>query len=112
MYRKSVGCVTILTIAVLILGSLAVCGCKKSETAPKASAPPTQKTPATQTVATNAQTTCPVTGKKIDKNIYADYQGKRVYFCCADCKAKFSADPAKYIKLLEDKGITLEKTPK
>lgn len=28
-----------------------------------------------------AQTVCPVRGDKIDKNVYTDYQGKRVYFC-------------------------------
>ncbi len=29
------------------------------------------------------QTTCPVLAGKIDKNVYADYQGKRIYFCCS-----------------------------
>ncbi len=28
------------------------------------------------------QTTCPVMGGLINKNLYADYQGNRVYFCC------------------------------
>ena len=28
-----------------------------------------------------AQTVCPVRGDKIDKNVYTDYQGKRVYIC-------------------------------
>ena len=28
------------------------------------------------------QTTCPVLGGNVDKNVYADYQGKRIYFCC------------------------------
>ena len=28
------------------------------------------------------QTTCPVMGNPINKDIYADYSGKRVYFCC------------------------------
>ena len=58
-----------------------------------------------------AQTTCPIEGAKINKSIYADYQGKRIYFCCADCKAKFNADPAKYVKQMEDKGIALAKVP-
>ena len=58
-----------------------------------------------------AQATCPIEGAKINKSIYADYQGKRIYFCCADCKAKFNADPAKYGKQMEDKGIALAKVP-
>jgi len=27
------------------------------------------------------QTVCPVRGEKIDKNVYTDYQGQRVYLC-------------------------------
>jgi YHS domain-containing protein len=50
-------------------------------------------------------------GGKINKAIYVDYQGKRVYFCCDACPAVFKKDPAKYIKALEDKGIVLDKTP-
>jgi len=44
-----------------------------------------------------ANTMCPVlTDQAIDKTIFTDYQGKRVYFCCEMCKRKFTADPAKY----------------
>jgi YHS domain-containing protein len=44
------------------------------------------------------QTMCPVMdGNKIDKNVFVEYKGKKVYFCCADCKAKFDADPEKYV---------------
>lgn len=57
------------------------------------------------------QTTCPVMGGKIDKNIFADHEGKRVYFCCKGCIPEFQKDPAKYIKKLEDEGMTLEKNP-
>ncbi len=31
------------------------------------------------------QTKCPVMGGLINKNLYADYQGNRVYFCCPPC---------------------------
>jgi len=48
--------------------------------------------------ASTEQTTCPVMdGNKIDKNVFVEYKGKKVYFCCADCKAKFEADPEKYV---------------
>jgi YHS domain-containing protein len=58
------------------------------------------------------QTTCPVTGEKLkDKKVFADYKGKRVYFCCDACVAEFNKDPAKYIKKLEDAGVTPEATP-
>jgi YHS domain-containing protein len=63
-------------------------------------------------VAAKAQTMCPVlTGNKINKNIFADYEGKRVYFCCRACQRTFKKNPAKYVKKLEDEGITLEKVP-
>ena len=42
------------------------------------------------------QTICPVMGGKIDKKVYADYQGKRVYFCCTSCREEFKKDPEKY----------------
>ena len=57
------------------------------------------------------QTICPVMGGEVDKSVYADYEGKRVYFCCDSCRKDFQKDPAKYIKKMEDQGITLEKTP-
>ena len=40
------------------------------------------------------QTTCPVMGGKINKELFADYDGKRIYFCCPGCVKKFEADPA------------------
>jgi uncharacterized membrane protein/YHS domain-containing protein len=41
---------------------------------------------------------CPVTTtERVDKNVYVDYQGKRVYFCCKNCRKDFLADPEKYL---------------
>ena len=57
------------------------------------------------------QTTCPVMGGKIDKSVYTDHQGKRVYFCCKGCIAQFQKDPAKFLKTLAEGGVTLEATP-
>lgn len=57
------------------------------------------------------QTTCPVMGAAINKNIYVDHNGKRVYFCCNACPAAFKKDPEKYIKKLEGEGVVLEKAP-
>lgn len=45
-----------------------------------------------------AQVYCPVTtDEKIDPEIFTDYKGKRVHFCCDKCKAKFIRDPERYI---------------
>jgi YHS domain-containing protein len=55
-----------------------------------------------------AQTACPVMGGKINRDVYTDHDGKRVYFCCKGCVATFKKDPAKYVKKLEDAGVILD----
>jgi YHS domain-containing protein len=57
------------------------------------------------------QTTCPVMGGLINKNIYADYQGNRIYFCCPPCLKEFKKNPNKYVKKMNEQGITLSKSP-
>ncbi len=44
-----------------------------------------------------APRTCPVTGEPIQQDVYTDYDGSRVYFCCSACIAKFKASPMKYL---------------
>jgi len=59
------------------------------------------KKTAKETAVEIEQTRCPVMdGNKIDKNVFVEYKGKKVYFCCADCKAKFEAEPEKYLPKL------------
>jgi rhodanese-related sulfurtransferase len=57
------------------------------------------------------QTECPVMGGKIDKNIFVDVKGKRIYVCCPGCLPKIKADPDAYIKKILAKGETPEKAP-
>jgi YHS domain-containing protein len=57
------------------------------------------------------QTTCPVLGGNIDKNVFVDYQGKRIYFCCKGCDTEFNKNPEKYLKKLEQEGVTPEAAP-
>ena len=71
-------------------------GCKKSENETATTEPAKEVV-----AAAIEQTTCPVMdGNKIDKNVFVEYQGKKVYFCCPDCKAKFLAEPEKYLAKL------------
>ncbi len=58
-----------------------------------------------------AQTLCPVLGGEIDKRLYVDYKGYRIYFCCKGCPEEFMKDPEKYMKKLRESGVTLEKSP-
>lgn len=66
---------------------------------------------ASQQTVKKAQTTCPVMGGKIDKKVYTDYNGKRVYFCCAGCIPQFKKDPGTYLKKLEAEGVVPEPVP-
>ena len=58
------------------------------------------------------QTTCPVMGGKIDREVYLDYQAQRVYFCCPACKETFLKDPEKYFKKFQDTGVLPESLQK
>lgn len=58
-----------------------------------------------------AQEKCPVMGGKINKSLYADVQGKRIYVCCKGCIGTIKANPKKYIKKLKDQGVKLTKAP-
>ncbi|MGA2171825.1 MAG: YHS domain-containing protein [Sedimentisphaerales bacterium] len=87
------------TIAAIGFGVAGLVGCeKKSQPAPA----DVNKAPAKVAAAAEVeQTMCPVMdGNKIDKNVFVEYKGKKVYFCCTKCKAVFEKDPEKYIAKL------------
>ena len=97
-----------LLLAVLLL----INGCEKSE--PGTSEPAatemsqemaqkeaTMMNTAAKVAAATEQTMCPIMdGNKINKDIFIEYQGKKVYFCCAGCEKVFKEDPEKYIAKL------------
>ncbi len=104
MRSKVLRITKLLALVVIALAMVTVVGCKK-KTADKTATPPeTGKV---------EQTVCPVmAGNPIDKNIFVEYKGKRVYFCCADCKAKFEANPEKYLDKLPQFKDELESAKK
>ena len=57
------------------------------------------------------QAKCPVMGGVINKDLYVDHDGKRVYVCCPGCIDTVKADPETYISKLEAEGVTLAETP-
>ncbi|MFA4943640.1 MAG: hypothetical protein WC789_02935 [Lentisphaeria bacterium] len=73
-------------------------------------APPPAATTAAEPAA-KPQTTCPVMGGAIDKSLYGDHGGKRIYACCRGCLRQIRKDPEAIIRKLEAEGITLDKTP-
>jgi rhodanese-related sulfurtransferase len=51
-----------------------------------------------------AQTVCPVMGGKINKALYVDVKGHRVYLCCKGCEAAVKKNPEKYLAKIREKG--------
>lgn len=50
----------------------------------------------------NIQTTCPVSGEKLeDKSVYTDFEGRRIAFCCKKCIGAFNDDPTKFLSQLD-----------
>ena len=58
----------------------------------------------------NIQTACPVSGEALDKSVFTDYEGRRVYFCCEKCVGTFLKDPAKYFEKLDAPDSKAEKS--
>ena len=85
--------IMLLVAGVLLVGLSGLQGCKKSEPA----VPPESEEVASAEI---EQTICPVMGGAINKKVFTEYEGKKVYFCCAGCIAKFKAEPEKYIAKL------------
>ena len=81
--------------AALLVGIVLLTGCQKKSkpVAPSASAIETNA----PTAVVIEQTICPVMGGAINKEIFTEYQGKKVYFCCPECKGTFEKEPEKYI---------------
>lgn len=65
--------------------------------------------------AARTQRACPVMGGEIgpiDKALYVDVKGKRIYICCAACENAILADPDTYIEKIEKRGETVVDAPK
>lgn len=114
------------TMTVIVAGLIFITGCdKKADTSTVAPEPatthtehtthtentaPAEATPETEPAAATTsdsveQTVCPVMGDNpIDKNLFVDYQGKRVYFCCEYCVGEFKKSPEKYLAKLPQFG--------
>jgi len=104
----------LLLMTVTIAAMVTLGGCKKKEQpAPASTKAPTIEEVAkkatvtaeeakktTAAAATLEQTICPVMENPINKQYFTEYKGKKVYFCCPDCKAKFEAEPEKYLAKL------------
>ena len=61
--------------------------------------------------ATPAMTCAVMSQNKVDiakstaNHMYADYKGRRYFFCCGGCPAEFKKDPAKFAKTAKSIAI-------
>lgn len=55
------------------------------------------------------QSVCPVMGGKIDKKVFVDVAGYRIYACCPGCLAQIESDPEKAVAAIKAKGETPER---
>ncbi len=123
MDAKKQRLMTVLLVAGFVfVGLVMVNGCKKEEPAPAPADTSTEHEhgegegehshdehsetamtmeSATEIASTGEQTMCPVMpGKPINKALFTEYEGKKVYFCCPGCDKMFNADPEKYVAKL------------
>ncbi|MBL8028664.1 MAG: hypothetical protein JNL74_19730 [Fibrobacteres bacterium] len=54
------------------------------------------------------QSLCPVMDSEINKKLYVDYKGQRIYVCCRGCITPIKKDPEKYLKIIKDRGESVE----
>ncbi|MCR4317757.1 MAG: hypothetical protein NUW37_15555 [Planctomycetes bacterium] len=52
---------------------------------------------------------CPIQKGKTKADVYVDYEGFRVHFCCPGCDEEFLATPDEHLlALMDDEGLTPE----
>lgn len=102
-----------LIIAITMLTVIS-CSSKKEETNKDNSGHNNAKTETTVEEKTGkAQTTCPIMkGNPINKDLYVDVEGKRVYYCCGGCGDAIKKDAKTIIAQFKAEGVTLEDAPK
>jgi len=95
-------------LIVCMISLMAVVGCKESKPAktgmPEMDAAAAKVSKAASEVETASaaieQTVCPVMGGKINKDVFVEHNGQKVYFCCKACVSKFQKAPEEYLSKL------------
>lgn len=84
-------------LVLLIGGSLALMGCGQAEQ-------PAAENGETAESELKPQTHCPIMGSAINRDLYVDHEGKRIYVCCPPCVEQVNADPEAALRKLEEMG--------
>ena len=98
MFTKSKRLMIVILVGVLSFAAFSLTGCKKE---PEPIVPvETAKAVEAEVAEATEQKLCPVMGGEINKELYTEYKGKKVYFCCPECEEKFKEEPEKYLSKL------------
>jgi YHS domain-containing protein len=94
----------ILVLILIMAGMLVTVSCGKKgtkETAEPKKDQPTAEKKEHPAAEETTQKLCPIMGNPINKELFVEYEGKKIYFCCAGCPEKFKENPEKYLKNLK-----------
>ncbi len=61
--------------------------------------------------AVKPQTICPIMGGAINKKLFVDVKGKRIYVCCPGCIGEIKANPDAALAKIAENGETAEDAP-
>ncbi len=98
MFTKRKRVMRIVLTGAISLAVLSLAGCNKEPVTTESAE--TAKEAEAENANLIEQKLCPVMGGEINKELYTEYQGKKVYFCCPGCEKKFKAEPEKYMDKL------------
>ncbi len=94
-----------LFIVTVSVATIFVIGCGSKETPQKEEAKPAIEQKAeTGTQELQPQKVCPVMGGAIDKSIYVDKDGQRIYMCCEHCRKELTEKFDENVKKLAELG--------
>jgi len=63
-------------------------------------------------VTKGTQKVCPIRKEAIDPDVFIEYQGQKVYFCCPGCDKKFLKDAELYFGQMKERGEVAENIQK
>lgn len=46
---------------------------------------------------------------EVDDRLSTEFEGRLYYFCCPCCKKNFDKEPQRFIKILEEKGLKIQR---
>ena len=101
MFRISTSLGHASLVSLALAAAVFAAGCGSGHDPADHGADAAQPASGAQTQVVPAQKTCPVMGKPINPNIFVEYEGRKIYFCCQGCVQTFKADPAKYLAKLD-----------